>query len=121
VTTLLWFRRDLRLHDLPLLDAVANGDKVLACFMLDPRLETSSGQRRMQFLCNSLQHLRLAVSGFAGPHHQGRRPTLKGQRDAFLRSMSASAAASSARSAADVSHASCRFLTTLAGAPTAIE
>ena len=40
---------------------------------------------------------------------------------AFLRSMSASAAASSARWAADVSHASCRFLTTFAGAPTAIE
>ncbi|MCW2554302.1 MAG: diaminopimelate decarboxylase [Mycobacterium sp.] len=43
------------------------------------------------------------------------------QRDAFLRSMSASAAASSARSAADVSHANLRFLTTFAGAPTAIE
>lgn len=40
---------------------------------------------------------------------------------AFLRSMSARAAASSARCAADVSHASLRFLTTLAGAPTAIE
>ena len=34
--------------------------------------------------------------------------------------MSASAAASSARSAAEVSHASLRFLTTFAGAPTAM-
>ena len=64
MTTLLWFRRDLRLHDLPpLLDAVANGDEVLACFVLDPRLEASSGQRRMQFLCNSLQQLRNDLDG----------------------------------------------------------
>jgi len=42
-------------------------------------------------------------------------------RAAFFRSMSANAAASSARSAAVVSQASLRFLTTLAGAPTAIE
>lgn len=40
---------------------------------------------------------------------------------AFLRSISASAAASSARCAAEVSQASLRFLTTLAGDPTAIE
>lgn len=43
------------------------------------------------------------------------------QREAFFRSISASAAASSARWAAEVSQASLRFLTTLAGAPTAIE
>jgi deoxyribodipyrimidine photo-lyase len=55
---LLWFRRDLRLHDLPpLLDAVTDTDDVLACFVLDPRLEASAGKRRMQFLCNSLQQL----------------------------------------------------------------
>lgn len=46
----LWFRRDLRLGDLPpLLNAVANTEEVLACFVLDPRLEASSGARRMQF------------------------------------------------------------------------
>jgi deoxyribodipyrimidine photo-lyase len=55
---LLWFRRDLRLHDLPpLLDAVTDTDDVLACFVLDPRLEASAGKRRMQFLCDSLQQL----------------------------------------------------------------
>ena len=35
--TLLWFRRDLRLHDLPpLLDAAAPDSEVLACYVLDP-------------------------------------------------------------------------------------
>ena len=37
MTTLLWFRRDLRLRDLPpLRDAAAGGEDVLACFVLDP-------------------------------------------------------------------------------------
>jgi deoxyribodipyrimidine photo-lyase len=64
MSALLWFRRDLRLHDLPaLLDAVANTDEVLACFVLDPRLEASSGNRRTQFLSNSLQQLRNELDG----------------------------------------------------------
>ena len=46
--TLLWFRRDLRLHDHPaLLDAASTDGEVLACYVLDPRLEASSGQRRL--------------------------------------------------------------------------
>jgi len=62
--TLLWFRRDLRLHDLPpLLDAaVADGD-VLACFVLDPRLTASSGPRRLQYLHDSLRDLRERLDG----------------------------------------------------------
>ena len=61
---LLWFRRDLRLRDLPpLLTAVANADEVLACFVFDPRLEASSGARRMQFLCDSLRQLRDDLDG----------------------------------------------------------
>ncbi len=64
MSTLLWFRRDLRLHDLPpLLDAVAETDEVLACFVLDPRLEASSGKRRMQYLCDSLRRLRDDLDG----------------------------------------------------------
>lgn len=60
---LLWFRRDLRLHDLPpLLDAAAAGE-VLACFVLDPRLEKTSGPRRMQFLGDSLRVLRARLDG----------------------------------------------------------
>lgn len=64
MSTLLWFRRDLRLHDLPsLLDAVADTDEVLACFVLDPRLEASSGKRRMQYLCDSLRQMRDDLDG----------------------------------------------------------
>jgi deoxyribodipyrimidine photolyase len=39
---LLWFRRDLRLGDHPGLIAAADNQEVLACFVLDPRLEASS-------------------------------------------------------------------------------
>ncbi|WP_428341729.1 cryptochrome/photolyase family protein [Mycobacterium sp.] len=61
---LLWFRRDLRLRDLPpLLRAAADSPDVLACFVLDPRLEASSGDRRMQFLCDSLRQLRDDLDG----------------------------------------------------------
>ncbi|WP_006242058.1 cryptochrome/photolyase family protein [Mycolicibacterium tusciae] len=53
---LLWFRRDLRLHDLPaLLDAAAADGEVLACYVLDPRLEASSGRRRLQYLYDALR------------------------------------------------------------------
>jgi deoxyribodipyrimidine photo-lyase len=58
MTAVLWFRRDLRLRDLPALQsAAADGQDVLACFVLDPRLESSAGPRRMQFLCDSLRRL----------------------------------------------------------------
>ena len=64
VTRLLWFRRDLRLHDLPaLLDAGADGADVLACYVLDPRLTSSSGARRLQFLYDSLRELNDALDG----------------------------------------------------------
>ncbi|AQT82912.1 deoxyribodipyrimidine photolyase [Mycolicibacterium litorale] len=63
-STLLWFRRDLRLHDLPaLLEAAADGAEVLACFVLDPRLETSSGPRRLQYLGDALRALSAALDG----------------------------------------------------------
>ncbi|MBV8785466.1 MAG: deoxyribodipyrimidine photo-lyase [Mycobacterium sp.] len=61
--TLLWFRRDLRLRDHPALSAAAENDDVLACFVLDPRLEASSGRRRMQFLGDSLRQLRDDLDG----------------------------------------------------------
>jgi deoxyribodipyrimidine photo-lyase len=61
---LLWFRRDLRLRDHPgLAAAAAASDEVLACFVLDPRLEASSGQRRLQFLGDSLRQLRADLDG----------------------------------------------------------
>jgi deoxyribodipyrimidine photo-lyase len=60
---LLWFRRDLRLRDHPALVAAAESDEVLACFVLDPRLEKSSGQRRLQYLGDSLRRLRDDLDG----------------------------------------------------------
>jgi deoxyribodipyrimidine photo-lyase len=62
--SLLWFRRDLRLHDLPsLLDAASADGKVLACYVLDPRLKASSGLRRLQYLYDSLRDLHDALDG----------------------------------------------------------
>jgi deoxyribodipyrimidine photo-lyase len=61
---LLWFRRDLRLRDHPALAAASSDDEgVLACFVLDPRLEASSGRRRLQFLGDSLRQLRDDLDG----------------------------------------------------------
>ena len=55
---LLWFRRDLRLHDLPpLLEAVKVDGDVLACYVLDPRLKKSSGPRRLAYLYDALRDL----------------------------------------------------------------
>jgi deoxyribodipyrimidine photo-lyase len=62
--TLLWFRRDLRLHDLPaLLEAAKDDQEVLACYVLDPRLTASAGPRRLQFLYDSLRELRDGLDG----------------------------------------------------------
>lgn len=63
-STLLWLRRDLRLRDLPpLLDAAADDSEVLACFVLDPRLEANAGARRLQFLGDSLRALNSDLGG----------------------------------------------------------
>lgn len=60
---LLWYRRDLRLGDHPALAAAADSEEVLACFVLDPRLESSSCRRRLQFLSNALRQLRDDLDG----------------------------------------------------------
>ncbi len=60
----LWFRRDLRLSDLPALLAAAEGDgQVLACYVFDPRLTASAGRRRRQYLCDALRDLRDQLGG----------------------------------------------------------
>ncbi len=61
--TVLWFRRDLRLRDLPPLLEAADGSDVLACFVLDPRLEAASGPRRLQFLGDCLREIDSATDG----------------------------------------------------------
>ena len=63
MASLLWFRRDLRLGDHPALAAAAESDEVLACFVVDPRLEASSGPRRLQFLGDALRRLRDDLGG----------------------------------------------------------
>ncbi|MGV9798326.1 cryptochrome/photolyase family protein [Mycobacterium sp. NPDC003449] len=61
---LLWFRRDLRVTDLPTLLAAADVDgEVLGCFVLDPRLEATSSPRRLQFLGDCLRELRNNLDG----------------------------------------------------------
>lgn len=62
--TLLWFRRDLRLHDLPPLHNAAEPDgAVLACYVLDPRLRATAGPRRLQYLYDALRDLRDRLDG----------------------------------------------------------
>jgi deoxyribodipyrimidine photo-lyase len=62
--TLLWFRRDLRLHDMPsILDAAAADGQVLACYVLDPQLQASAGARRLRYLYDSLRELRDGLGG----------------------------------------------------------
>lgn len=64
VPSILWFRRDLRLRDHPALLAAADDDHpVLGCFVLDPRLEASSGTRRLRFLADCLSRLRDDLDG----------------------------------------------------------
>jgi deoxyribodipyrimidine photo-lyase len=66
MAALLWFRRDLRLSDHPALasaSGMAGHEEVLACFVLDPRLEASSGRRRLQFLGDALRQLRDGLDG----------------------------------------------------------
>jgi deoxyribodipyrimidine photo-lyase len=63
VPNVLWFRRDLRLRDLPTLLEAADGSDVLACFVLDPRLEAAAGPRRLQFLGDCLRELDAELDG----------------------------------------------------------
>ncbi|TFV68524.1 deoxyribodipyrimidine photo-lyase [Blastococcus sp. CT_GayMR20] len=64
-TSLLWFRRDLRLSDHPALlaaiDAAGRDGAVLPVFVFDPRLWEPSGAPRRRFLLDCLAHLRTAT------------------------------------------------------------
>lgn len=63
MTAVLWFRRDLRIADHPALLAAAADGPVLACFVLDPRLEANAGLRRLQFLGDALRALHRQLDG----------------------------------------------------------
>jgi len=63
-TAVVWFRRDLRLSDLPTLLAAADcADQALALFVLDSRLLTPSGAPRRTFLYRCLRELDEALGG----------------------------------------------------------
>jgi deoxyribodipyrimidine photo-lyase len=66
-TSLLWFRRDLRLGDHPALlaacDAARPGGDVVPLFVLDPRLWGPAGAPRRRFLLDTLADLRAASGG----------------------------------------------------------
>jgi deoxyribodipyrimidine photo-lyase len=66
-TSLLWFRRDLRLGDHPALlaarDAAGPDGDVLPVFVVDPRLWDPSGGPRRRFLLDCLADLGQAVDG----------------------------------------------------------
>ncbi|MEZ5115918.1 MAG: deoxyribodipyrimidine photo-lyase [Candidatus Nanopelagicales bacterium] len=67
--TLLWFRRDLRVHDHPALleaarEAAADGDgRVLPLFVLDPAVWDPAGPVRRAYLLRSLAALRADLGG----------------------------------------------------------
>lgn len=66
-TSILWFRRDLRLGDQPALlaarDDVGREGSVLPVFVLDPRIWGPSGPPRRQFLLDCLAELDGALNG----------------------------------------------------------
>lgn len=55
--SILWFRRDLRLHDQPALAAAAADGPVLALFVLDDALRRPSGSPRLALLYRTLRAL----------------------------------------------------------------
>ncbi len=60
---IVWFRRDLRLRDHPVLiqairDARRDGHQVVAAFVLDPALVARSGPNRLAYLLRTLRALR---------------------------------------------------------------
>src|SRR4051794_41254366 len=61
-TTVMWFRRDLRLEDNLALAAAAVDGPVLALFVLDPAFERA-GAPRQAFLSGSLAALDSALGG----------------------------------------------------------
>ena len=61
---MLWFRRDLRLHDHPaLVQASTTADEVVPLFVVDPGLWDQAGSPRRQYLRRSLEALDRSIGG----------------------------------------------------------
>ncbi len=63
MTSIMWFRRDLRLADNLALTAAATAGPVVGLFVIDPVLMRSSGAPRRQFLRKSLDSLNSSMDG----------------------------------------------------------
>ena len=63
MTSIMWFRRDLRLRDHPALRAAAERGPVLGLFVLDPALWGSAGPARRAWLAASLRSLDESMGG----------------------------------------------------------
>ena len=61
-TTVMWFRRDLRLADLPALHAAAEGSRVVPLFVVDPAF-ANSGVPRQAYMAGALQALDESMGG----------------------------------------------------------
>jgi deoxyribodipyrimidine photo-lyase len=59
----LWFRRDLRLDDLPALHACARADAVIPLFVVDPAMLRVAGPNRRHFLAGALRALDAELGG----------------------------------------------------------
>jgi deoxyribodipyrimidine photo-lyase len=63
MTSVLWFRRDLRLGDHPALTAAAAEGPVLGLFVVDPRLWHGAGPARRAWIAASLRALDASIGG----------------------------------------------------------
>ncbi|MEJ2884895.1 cryptochrome/photolyase family protein [Actinomycetospora aeridis] len=63
-TAIVWFRRDLRVHDQPIfLEAASRAERSLAVFVLDEKLLGPAGKARRTFLYRSLRDLDESLGG----------------------------------------------------------
>ncbi len=63
MTSIMWFRRDLRLRDNPALRAAASEGPVLGLFVLDPALWRAAGRARRAWLAANLRSLDESIEG----------------------------------------------------------
>ncbi|NHB78203.1 FAD-binding domain-containing protein [Rhodobacter calidifons] len=69
MNVLVWFKRDLRLHDHPALSLAAGLGPVLPLYVVEPELwaEPDASARQWEFLAESLADLRVALTGAGAP------------------------------------------------------
>ena len=100
-TSIMWFRRDLRVHDLPALAAAAESGPVVPCFVFDRRLLTGGrfvSPTRVRFMLGCLAGLRRSL------RERGSDLILRhGQPESVLADLAASTGASRVHWTGDVS------------------